>query len=222
LQYHDEIPPTSASYWRDPSGNVVASKAHHQQYLDTLNSKHYKNELQLIACDDCHTSHDNQNGYMLRRRASDNSLCLYCHAPLPPMNLPLNYTPEQEAQAVQFHMLDAAFMPAAPYDPKNETGAVPFGDIGVPSTATSFIRDFGGSGRCTNCHMPKTAKSSGRWLREAGAAGSFIQGDISSHRFALVRPSLSLALKRTGGDVIPNSCGLCHNALMGVRPDYVP
>jgi hypothetical protein len=177
----------------------------------------------MVSCEECHTSHSNQNGANLRFKASDNSACLYCHAPFPPIGLPSPYTSEQEAAAVQQHMVDAAFMPA-PYDPANMMNLVPFDRLGVTHTANASILDFGGSGRCANCHMPKVAKSSGRWLRENGSTGSFLQGDISSHRFAIISPGVSARLKAANPnqDIIPNSCGACHNALTGVRPDYVP
>jgi cytochrome c551/c552 len=64
---------------------------------------------------------------------------------------------------------------------------------------------------CTDCHMPKTAKS-GSGLRQATIAGvTYYSGDISSHLFDVPRRS-SIATK--AADMMPiaytNACGACH------------
>jgi len=72
-------------------------------------------------------------------------------------------------------------------------------------------------GRCTSCHMPKVAKSGG-WATgpDAVGASALVEGDQGSHVFDVIWPADSAVLKKaTGGtdsDIMPNSCGSCHEA----------
>lgn len=66
------------------------------------------------------------------------------------------------------------------------------------------------SGRCTGCHMPATASRDGRSALTGG-------GRLSSHRFAITSPAVSLAAFDAVGnqglpleDVPPNACLTCH------------
>lgn len=55
-----------------------------------------------------------------------------------------------------------------------------------------------GTGRCSSCHMVKTAASA-------------VAGDIHSHDFKIIKPGESLALfKKDPKMVMPNSCNGCH------------
>jgi hypothetical protein len=114
------------------------------------------------------------------------------------------------AAGISKHMSFAADMTVG-YDPAS------FGSM----TAT------GGVGRCTTCHMPKTAASQSRFWHElvdaqGQPAGPRIRGDVSAHDFRLISPAQSQTLFVLGGkdSQLPNSCGSCHNALTGIAPSY--
>ena len=78
--------------------------------------------------------------------------------------------------------------------------------------ASNGIANIGmGDIGCTDCHMPKTAKS-GSGLKQATIAGvTYYSGDISSHLFDVPLRS-SIATK--AGDMMAiaytNTCGACH------------
>jgi hypothetical protein len=209
-EFHTDLP----GLWPDDERHA---KQHHQQYHDHIQSEHYRNASALLACDSCHNSHDATKGHNLINPVEDNSACLSCHATLPPFSLPMTPSDETVAVAVEDHMSYYAGM-RSPYDPANVLGLVDFSGLGYAQTP--FL---GGSGNCVPCHMPKTAKSQGQWTKENGRTGTIVWSDIASHEFKIVWPSVSATLKIAGQtDVIPNSCGLCHNALTGLAPDYVP
>jgi predicted CXXCH cytochrome family protein len=185
------------------------ARQHHQQGNDVLRSKHTRNAFELVSCSNCHDMHDRQNGPSLSQRADDNALCLSCHAPFG-FGLVGAYTAEAAGLAVSRHMQDLAGMVAG-YDPTNLAG---------------LAISAGGAGRCTTCHMPKTAASQSRFIHEVVTAGQptgpRIRGDISSHQFDVIWPAQSQVLFNAGGAnrQLPNGCGSCHNTLTGVVPNY--
>ena len=191
------------------------SRQHHQQANDFLRSAHTRNPYDLVSCSDCHDVHDRLNGPSLWATVSDNKLCLDCHAPFG-FGLPTAWTLGQEAVAVSTHMADLAYM-AAGYNPLN------------PPTDTDALLTIatGGVGRCTTCHMPKTAASQSRFVHEqVGAtlqpAGPRIRGDVSSHFFDIVWPATSetVFVNNATNNQLSNSCGSCHNTLVNVLPNY--
>ena len=99
-------------------------------------------------------------------------------------------------QAVKAHSGEAAGMPFAPYQP---TGSH------IP---VNYELGDGPVGRCTSCHMTKTAKS-GTWFKDS--EGRVIQGDNTDHSFDVV-------LLEPGTDQ-PNACGSCHASF---RTDSLP
>jgi predicted CXXCH cytochrome family protein len=190
---------------------VGHSRQHHQQFNDVLKSTHFKNPYDLLACSTCHDMHDRQNGPSLVASAADNTLCLDCHGPFG-FALP-SATYEEKAMAVSAHISE--YMVAG-YDPANEGG------LGV---IDGFDYSDAGVGRCTGCHMPKTAASQSRFVHEQVSTGQQpsgprIRGDISSHVFDAIWPAVSesLYLTETTNRQIPNSCGSCHNAVVGATP----
>lgn len=197
------------------SDDAKHSRQHHQQGNDSMKSKHFKNPYDLVTCSDCHALHDRQNGPSLRASASDNRLCLDCHAPFG-FGLSAPWTREAEALSVSAHMSSLAYMTAGydPLDLANLGGGV----------------EPGGVGRCTTCHMAKTGASQSRFIHEQVSAGMQptgprIRGDMSNHRFDVIWPAASEALQRDTDPAktqknLPNSCGGCHNALVGVAPRY--
>ena len=90
-------------------------------------------------------------------------------------------------QAVKVHSGESAGMPLAPYLPENS------------HIAENFLLGEGPVGRCTACHMTKTAKS-GSWFVDDD--GLYIAGDNSDHSFEVVKiqPNTNQ----------PNTCGSCH------------
>lgn len=190
------------------------ARQHHQQGNDLLKSKHFKNPYDLVTCGTCHDMHDRKNGPSLTQSAANNSLCLSCHAPFG-FGLTTPWTREQEARSVSAHMSEYAFMTTG-YDPLNVAALAP---AVVP----------GGVGRCTTCHMPKTAASQSRFIHEQVSAGMQptgprIRGDVSSHVFDVITPAASQALftaPDAGSNIqVSNSCGGCHNTLAGIQPNY--
>lgn len=150
------------------------------------------------------------------RSLMSNTVCLSCHAthgPFATVSLedvavyhttrggsvdkngePLAPSPaEQDSaadiieQAVKAHNGTVAGMPLAPYVPEGSH---------IP---VNFQLGDGPVGRCTSCHMTKTAKSA-TWFDDAD--GLRIAGDNSDHSFEVV-------LIQPGTDQ-PNACGSCH------------
>ena len=90
-------------------------------------------------------------------------------------------------QAVKVHSGEVAGMPLAPYLPENSH---------IP---VNYQLGEGPVGRCSSCHMTKTAKS-GSWFTDAD--GRRIAGDNTDHSFHIVDI-------QPGTDQ-PNTCGSCH------------
>lgn len=199
----------AGSYHTDNPGvfadDVGHSRQHHQQYVDLQKSKHYKNQYALVGCSECHELHNREIGPSLSARDDNNQLCLSCHA-LYDFGLQPGYTIGQEADAVSDHMIEYAGM-ASGYDPQNLAGF-------ASETAD------GGPGKCSSCHMPKTAASQSRWIHETVNAqgqpsGGRIRGDIASHVFDVVTPAESQALYNSVATnrQLANSCSACHNSV---------
>ncbi len=196
------------------SDDAKHARQHHQQGNDMLKSAHAKNPFALVTCSDCHNLHDRLNGPSLVESAANNKLCLDCHAPFG-FGLSAPWTRDAEALSVSAHMSGMAYMTAG-YDPLNLAGL-------NPAIVT------GGVGRCTTCHMAKTAASQSRFFHEQVSAalqpaGPRIRGDVSNHGFDVIWPAVSEALQRDPAaglqKNLPNSCGNCHNSLVGVGPKY--
>jgi predicted CXXCH cytochrome family protein len=72
----------------------------------------------------------------------------------------------------------------------------------------NYAPETKGTGRCSSCHMVKTASSA-----EAG--------DIHSHDFRIIKPSESLALFKKDPKAVPaNSCNGCHKEWSGNQAGY--
>ncbi len=92
-------------------------------------------------------------------------------------------------QAVNVHSGEAAGMPLSPYQPEDSV---------IPS---NYRFGDGPVGRCTSCHMTKTAKSA-TWFSDSD--DQIIEGDASNHAFDVVPIE--------PGTDQPNACGKCHAA----------
>lgn len=62
-------------FWADG----LHSKSHHQQYTDFIKSSKYRNGNQLVACSDCHDTHDAKFPHQLKTDASKPESCTSCH-----------------------------------------------------------------------------------------------------------------------------------------------
>jgi hypothetical protein len=221
-------------YW--PGG---FANADHLTYIDFGTSAHVNNNYEKLTCEDCHSSHSlvggpsqfvrvdaqtsdkyvfQDNGGALR----DDVICLGCHAthgPFAPLALAdvaryhisiggsvqkngttMTATTDDEAasaslvgQTVRSHMIAEAAMPAY-FDPT--------GIAGLPV------------GRCSSCHMAKTAATATYYSGPDGTGRTAnVIGDVSSHTFRVAWPDASLATlgaATTWDTVMPNACGSCH------------
>jgi len=182
--------------------SYVASKSHHQQYLDWLISPHAPDNFYDPTCFSCHDAHGSGNehnivesleedGVDIPTKVDDNSLCLACHATHGPFagvtkeqvaEIGSGTTPPEIVNAVLDHMAEEAGMGGA-YDPLGS-----------------------GVGRCTSCHLPQLAKSA---VGGTDAEGH-TTGDVTTHTFTIIWPSVNERL--TGSDKnVSNSCTGCHS-----------
>jgi hypothetical protein len=212
----------------------VHSIGHSQQLPMVSSSIHANNPYERLACFDCHDAHSTWHGperfeageYELRNpRMNDNALCLGCHATHGPFagvsaeDVAAAHVDEVRkggsvatfdavrvmearatiAAAVGVHMEEEASMGMAVYDPLDPSLPV---------------------GRCTTCHMAKIGKKNDtvdltQWHLGYDADGdsALVDGNVANHVFDVVWPWQSGILKKEGGtdlDIMPNSCGLCH------------
>jgi predicted CXXCH cytochrome family protein len=64
----------------DMWGDGLHSKSHHQQYTDFIQTAKYRNGSKFLTCSSCHDLHGPGTDRHQLSGASDNSLCLSCHA----------------------------------------------------------------------------------------------------------------------------------------------
>jgi hypothetical protein len=213
----------------------VHGEAHRQQVPQFKLSMHANNPYEQLTCATCHDVHslfqgpagfETESGAdtlaIETPKVRNNTLCLSCHATHGPFEdltkeevaalhiddggvakkngTAMTFTAQetvaartQIAAVIGEHMQDQAGMGLAFYDPTND-------DMPV--------------GRCSSCHMPRTAKSGG-WTTGLDGNGdsALAAGDQGSHIFQVVWPWQSAALKTSASsdtDIMPNSCGGCH------------
>ena len=223
------------------SGGVVNwpdgkhAKEHRQQFSMFESSVHANNSYERLACSNCHNAHsqagappktpvtDGADLYELSSpQLGDNTACLRCHAAFGPYaavskvdvaNMVVAgggtvakngkaYAPsagEQAASRSAFaasttaHMSAKSAMSLAGYDPENAAFPV---------------------GRCSSCHMPKTAKSGGFTIENNDdGVPAMASGDGASHVFDVIQPWQGQATAKgaaTPADVMPSSCSSCH------------
>jgi predicted CXXCH cytochrome family protein len=210
---------TDANSWQDAAQGFGARRDHSrgsmQHYLDHARSRHGANESLLLACWDCHHPHARQVEGQLREPATNNVLCLRCHAG------------QDDFAQVTAAMVDdlASSGTSAPEMRSAVHEHVKFRTFDLVSVSMNLSPDIYGNpagsdqlGRCITCHMPKTARS-GSWVLDD--EGFVIRGDISSHSFDNLSPDASEGMAAAGLDPVPNSCVECHRGtLRGAWPDY--
>ncbi|MBS4029031.1 MAG: T9SS type A sorting domain-containing protein [Ignavibacteriales bacterium] len=174
--------------------DLKSARQHHQQYQEMLGSKHYDNAFVEITCFTCHVSHKetpNKHQIVDTMRVSsdvfavkneDNTLCLSCHATHGPFaTIPKAWVKNPTVYHDSIGAVVNQHSKHNLYDPLN--------------TMTS-----GGLGRCSNCHMTRTATT----------ARSY---DIATHTFSLVSPynTIQYAGVTTPTQGMLNTCAsACH------------
>ncbi len=222
-------------YW--PSGFPSVD---HTAAIDFEADVHVTNPYEKLSCSDCHSGHGGTGGPSQFERANlqtgdqfvfrnntavlrDDVLCLACHAThgsfasltledaaryhiwaggaVQKNGTAWSVSPQDQAQsrstvalAVNAHMIAQAAMPAY-YDPT--------GTIGTPV------------GRCSSCHMAKTAFTAQFYSGVDGSGKTAnVIGDVSAHTFRVAWPDMSLATVESASSwdgVMPNACGACHS-----------
>ncbi len=112
--------------------------------------------------------------------------------------------------------------PAAAQDEGPQEGFEIFDLVGVSMNLNpDSYRNPGGAnaiGRCSTCHMPRTAKTASSIV---DLDGFTIEGDIHAHTFDVISPAVSRGMAAAGKDPVPNSCVPCHRGPgEGAWPDY--
>lgn len=188
-----DLPPNAAG-GRGTWVETSVPRQHHQQYHDMIGSAHYTNPWVEVTCFTCHAAHKPTPNPKLvvdsltvgpdRFRVSDenNTLCLSCHATHGPFSAipkawvgnPVLYH-DSIGAVVNLHTRHGL------YDPTNQLQS-------------------GGGGRCSKCHMTKTAIT----------ARAF---DISAHTWGVISPNLTLTNAGVGtpSQGMINTCAAsCH------------
>ena len=184
--------------------------------MDHARSEHAHNPFEMLACWSCHDPHERERRAQVNMPFENNVLCLSCHAGFGdyaevtdemvdvvaaggPLSDEIKQAIDQHTIHETFEMVGVAM----------NLGPAVYGNPGGTDTL----------GRCTTCHMPKTAKTAS-WITDR--QGFVIRGDISSHTFVAIAPQTSEAMALDGVDPpIPNSCVDCHRGLFrGAFPDY--
>ncbi len=197
---------SSSKSWQDSQygAEYDHSKGHHQQYMDFVKTPMFRNDHYMLSCFSCHDPHGSDHEHQVKEDPDNNALCLTCHngdavdkggfdavtTAMVDDLISTGVPATSIADTVESHMLDYAGMTAS-YDPEGT-----------------------GVGRCTTCHMPKTAKTA-RWH---DMSNGWREGDMHSHTFDVMsQAAISAMFTAVGGDrtgVTPagytNSCGTCH------------
>lgn len=189
-EYYD-VTTDASQYWggAPDSGDFIASKSHHQQQQDFASGPHAPDKSYDHECFSCHDMHDNTNKHMVVSKIAesgiqvttenDNStLCLACHA---------GHGDFEDLTAADINLNDVGTIGPVVQD---HMGRAAMGNAIYNPTVT-------GVGRCSTCHMPKTAKSA-------------VAYDIHSHTFKIIWPSLT-----TANPGLPNACEGCHDGTNG-------
>lgn len=198
----------------------TASKNNRQQYMDIGQGPHAADKPFDVPCFGCHSPHSAANRHMVATTVKEggvpkvtgtkdenNTLCLACHATFGDFAGITTADVQVVADggsstgvnnAVLAHMIRRANMD------------VP---IDLPN----------GVGRCTACHMPKTARSADYSSSFPADADGKRQGDIRSHTMKVVMPNTSVrdvtstffntsASDNSVATSMPGACSACHKA----------
>jgi predicted CXXCH cytochrome family protein len=231
------VTPTAAGDRTQVTGSFNHSLGHQQQFEDVVRTKMYKNDNQMVTCFDCHDPHGSEQEHQLIANPDSNAVCLSCHnASLRPPP-PGETTPDESLEGR--HPANFQFITQAEADALAATGAV------ASSIGTEVMRHVAtwtgnnlmgtldydpdgsagsavpGSGRCTFCHMPKTAKSASfvNALLVNGSGNQYLEADIHSHTFDVMTTEAVNSMEAAIGDPanttpsgMTNACAFCHSA----------
>ncbi len=183
-------------FWGD--GNT--SVKHHQQYMDWNLSAHSDETpsfARRASCANCHTPEGADalfQGEELEELPEDVTWQVSCQA----CHESHGSEYEHDLRADEYdlcgtcHTSEGSEPPSTPHHPQ--------GDMlkGTGGDGLIGVNNMGGVPACSDCHMPKTAKSA-------------IKYDISAHTFQIIEPENEYG--------IPNSCtSSCHNGVGAGNP----
>jgi predicted CXXCH cytochrome family protein len=209
---------TTAS-WQDSSGGFGSefdhAKMHRPQYLDHVRALHGNNPFDMLACWSCHDPHGRELESQLSAPSDNNVLCLQCHAGFGDFSGADPGDVEDLAEG-------GAQAPSITNALQEHVKQRVFDLVGVSMNLNpDSYRNPGGAnaiGRCSTCHMPKTAKTASNIV---DLEGFTIEGDIHAHTFDVISPTVSRGMASAGRDPVPNSCVPCHRGPGdGAWPDY--
>lgn len=246
--YQSDNPFTTATAAGDRSqvtGSFNHSKGHHQQFQDVVRTKMYKNDNQMVTCIDCHNAHGSSEVHQLTANNDNNALCLACHndslrAPGAGETAPTATTGQTADDAAALegkHPANFQFVTQVIAD-RLVAGTHTAADDEIiarevmrhvgkwaNTTMASMPYDPTGSskmGRCSICHMPKTAKSASNRNALKNGSIQYIEGDIHSHTFDVSTTeavnAMQTAKDNLGASTTPagmtNACGTCHTSVL--------
>jgi predicted CXXCH cytochrome family protein len=182
--------PGGPGTWPD----LLTARQHHQQYQEFLGSAHYNNPFVEVVCFTCHDPHPSVPGEHLLRDSitvgsevfavdnDNNTLCLSCHATHGPFaNIPKAWVHDPVTYKDSIGFVVNQHSKHSVYDPENNLST-------------------GGIGRCSKCHLAKTATSAKAY-------------DIHSHRFEVISPVNTLNYQNVSSPTqgMLNTCAAsCH------------
>ncbi|MEW6512268.1 MAG: T9SS type A sorting domain-containing protein [Bacteroidota bacterium] len=190
-----------AATWPD----LVTARMNHQQYQEMIGSGHYNNPNEEITCFTCHTSHDTTpnkhaivdslevpliSGGNLRLKVNDedNTLCLACHAGKGPFaSIPKSWIQNEPAKRDSIGRVVKRHTRHDKYDPLN-------------------LGRTGGIGRCTVCHMTKSAAVTGGY-------------ELRTHTFNVIPPTKTLRYASVPKGMLNTCAASCHRNPSGPTAD---
>ncbi|MCF6178785.1 MAG: hypothetical protein L3J63_05275 [Geopsychrobacter sp.] len=195
-EYYDISEKTSDYYGGTPTSNdFLVSASHHQQQQDLDYGPHSpdKNEHECFVC---HDMHDATNDSMVVTELVENGITV----PID-MSIPASTNNSRSKLCLTCHAGTGDFSSLTVGDVRNNATAV---TDAVKDHANEMAVMGHDDANCTDCHMPKTAKSA---IKVTDSSGTVIRGDIASHTLRIIWPSQSVQFPG-----LPNSCSNCHNA----------
>lgn len=208
----------------------TASKSHHQQYMDVGQGPHAADKASDVPCFGCHSPHSAANLHMIATtvkeggvtkvtgtKEENDTLCLACHAASGDFSGVTTADVQAVADSGSSAAVDTAIL----------GHMIRRANMDVPTDLPN------GVGRCTACHMPKTARSAAYTSSFLDADGKQ-KGDIRSHTMKVVMPNTSVldvtstffntsATDNSVSTSMPGACSACHKtstAGSAVAGDY--
>ncbi|PJB31985.1 MAG: hypothetical protein CO109_07020, partial [Deltaproteobacteria bacterium CG_4_9_14_3_um_filter_65_9] len=197
----------------------TASKSHHQQYMDIGQGPHAADKPYDVPCFGCHSPHSAANRHMVATtvkeggvtkvtgtKEENDTLCLACHATFGDFSGITTADVQAVADGGSTTAVRAAIL----------SHMIRRANMDVPIDLPN------GVGRCTACHMPKTARSAAYTSSFLDADGKQ-RGDIRSHTMKVVLPNTSVrdvtstffntsAIDNGVAASMPTACSACHKA----------